>query len=353
MKILDRYICSTLIKSTLMVCLVIVVIQSFLSLVQQFQYVGQNNYTMWDAFFFMLMQVPAQFYQLFPMSGFLGVLIGLSRLAANSELIVMRASGVSVFRIAFSVIKAALIMIIIATIIGEGIAPSLQQQSEKVRETLLFPPKTHSLLNSIWLHDGNTFTRIGVLENQNAIFHITRYRFNMNGQLDEATLARSGKLEKTEWKLFGLKNTFFKSDRVVTEKQFQGELHADFKPNLEIQMQILSGEQTLKNLYRTIRYRQAVGLSVNQYVFTFWQRVLQPLTTLVMISLAVPFVFGSFRSASMGLRIMIGIMIGFIFYLLNQLFGPITLVYQFPPIFAALIPTGFFFLISCVLLLRS
>ncbi|EKD76920.1 MAG: hypothetical protein ACD_42C00533G0002, partial [uncultured bacterium] len=131
MKILDRYIRRTLIISTIMVSAVIIGLQSFLSLVQQFHYVGDHDYSMWRAFLFVPMQLPAQFYQLFPMAGFLGALIGLSRLASTSQLIVMRASGVSVMRIAWSVMKAGILMIIVVTAIGEGMGPHWQLQSER------------------------------------------------------------------------------------------------------------------------------------------------------------------------------------------------------------------------------
>src|SRR3990167_1264358 len=194
MSILDRYIAKSIFTSTLLVCSVIIALQCFLSLINQFQLVGQNHYDLWDAGRFMLMQEPSQFYQLFPMSAFLGALIGLSRLSANSELIIMRASGVSVLRIAWSVLKAAVIMILLVTILGEGIGPRLQQASEQFRQLLLFPPKNESLLHSVWLHHGNSFTRIGVLENQKTMFHITRYRFAPTGQLSEVSAAKVGHL---------------------------------------------------------------------------------------------------------------------------------------------------------------
>ena len=118
-------------------------------------------------------------------------------------------------------------------------------------------------------------------------------------------------------------------------------------------MKINTTEQTLVNLYRTIQYRQKTGLSTDQFVFTFYQRLAQPLTTFIMICLAVPFVFGTFRSASTSLRIMTGVFIAFMFYMLNQLFGPITLVYQFPPLLAALSPTLVFSALTVILLRKT
>ena len=52
----------------------------------------------------------------------------------------------------------------------------------------------------------------------------------------------------------------------------------------------------------------------------------------------------------MSMRVMLGVMLGFVFYMMNQLFGPITLVYQFPPILAAFMPSLVFLCVMMVLL---
>ncbi len=109
-------------------------------------------------------------------------------------------------------------------------------------------------------------------------------------------------------------------------------------------------QQSIVELYHAIIYRNHSGLATNQYQFTFWHRLIQPLTTIVMICLGVPFIFGSLRSASMGLRVLTGVIIGFAFYMLNQFFGPFTMVYQIPPVLAAVMPT-LLFAVACVILL--
>jgi lipopolysaccharide export system permease protein len=352
MRILNRVIRNSIFASTLLVSAVIAGIQSFLSLVQQFSTVGNGEFSLYKALIFVLMQLPAQCYQLFPITGFLGTLIGLTRLASSSQLIIMRSSGVSVIRIAWSVVKTAVVMILVITTIGEGVGPSWQQQSEKMRENALFPTKHQSLLKSVWLHQDNQFTRIGELKNQSVMRDVTSYHFTSSGRMDKAITARSGQLVDGQWVLSDVKKTYFLPGKIKSKTQPHAILHAEFKPNLQIQMSLTATEENLISLYNTIHYRQSIGLGINQYLFTFLQRLLQPITTLVMICLAVPFVFGSFRSTSAGMKIISGVFIGFTFYMLNQLLGPITLVYQFPPLLAALLPTCLFLLIVMTLLLR-
>ena len=62
---------------------------------------------------------------------------------------------------------------------------------------------------------------------------------------------------------------------------------------------------------------------------------------------------GRRRSVSMGVRVVTGISFGFIFYVLDQIFGPLTLVYGIPPIIGALLPSASFFLLSLWLMMRK
>ena len=71
------------------------------------------------------------------------------------------------------------------------------------------------------------------------------------------------------------------------------------------------------------------------------------------MQMALSFIFGPLRSVPMGVRVVTGISFGFVFYVLDQIFGPLTLVYGIPPIIGALLPSASFFLISLWLLMRK
>ena len=70
------------------------------------------------------------------------------------------------------------------------------------------------------------------------------------------------------------------------------------------------------------------------------------------MQVALSFIFGPLRSVPMGVRVVTGISFGFVFYVLDQIFGPLTLVYGIPPIIGALLPSASFFLISLWMLLK-
>ena len=96
---------------------------------------------------------------------------------------------------------------------------------------------------------------------------------------------------------------------------------------------------SLRKLAEYSRYLRQNGLQAGTFQFEFWKRVFQPLTTLVMIFLAVPFVFSSPRSVTMGRRVLFAVMVGFVFYIFNAFLGQFSVVFQVSPLVAALMPT--------------
>src|SRR5579863_724466 len=101
MRILDRYICSAVIIATGLVVLTLLGIESFIEFIGELPSMGVANYGILSVFAYVAMQLPSDLYELFPIAGFLGSLIGLGRLASTSELVVMRAAGISIARIAW------------------------------------------------------------------------------------------------------------------------------------------------------------------------------------------------------------------------------------------------------------
>ena len=67
-----------------------------------------------------------------------------------------------------------------------------------------------------------------------------------------------------------------------------------------------------------------------------------PVSVIAMMLLAASTVFGPLRSVPMGARIVAGVILGFGFYVANQVFGPMSLVYAVPPLLGALLPSLLF-----------
>lgn len=352
MKMIDRYIGKAIILSTLMVCTVMLGLLFFIALINEINDAGGFLAVL----YFSILQIPVEFYELFPIALFLGVLIGLGRLNTLSELIVMRSVGISVRRIMWSVLKAGFLMIFVATIIGEYVAPKWQFLYDAYENKKAFSFSTKhaiALPHSIWIREGESFTHISTFENMHEIQGVTRYFFDDHDRMQKVLYANTGVWENKHWELEKPEESAFEKSVVDTPVILSDRLNVGIRSRREESLDLASQDQTLGKLYKTIGYRTQFGLNPSTGLYAFWKRILQPITCFIMIILAVPFVFGSFRDSSASFRILVGVMLGVMFYTLSQLFGPITIVYQFPPFLAAVMPTLMFALVAVFFLLRG
>lgn len=351
-KIISYYIAKQVIIATCLVIVILVGIECFMLFFQEVSSIGKANYSAVKAFLYVLMQIPFNIYQLFPMAGFLGCLIGLGRLASKSELVVMQASGVSIINIIWAVIKAALLMIVVMTIVGEVVAPQLQAYSERMKTVALGDAKSYSRLNGFWLRNKNYFIHIGAVISNEKVENVSFFKVEGQKLRTISYAATATKVAKSQWQFQNVSETNLEGDKVTTRNLAKLNLAIQFDPVLLSLGNDSSVDQlTLMALYHSAKYRKQIGLFANQYQYAFWQRLFQPVSVIIMIILGVPFVFGSLRSSTMGLRVLTGIIVGFSFYMINRFIGPIAVVYQISPIIAALLP-ALIFLILCVILFR-
>ncbi|MBY0378337.1 MAG: LPS export ABC transporter permease LptG [Gammaproteobacteria bacterium] len=353
MRLLNRYICRTVLGTTLVVIIALISMDFFIQLMNEIDDLGRGNYGIMQALIFVLMELPRDVYQLFPMAGLIGCLMGLGLLASSSELVVMRASGVSLAQITRAVFIAILIMVAVVTFLGEAVGPRAMLYGEQLKALARSGGQALATRNGLWLRDGADFVRIQTVQTAKVLDNVTRYSFNEQHQMTKMIYAAHARYENGAWSLDDVKETDVALNGTVTSKTAPtGVWHMQLNPAVLKITQIDPDEMTLSKLYQWIEYRKANGLRYNNYALTFWQRIFQPLATCVMMLLAIPFIFGPLRSATMGLRLVAGVIVGFSFYILNQLFGPISLVYQLPPILAAIIPMTLFACIGVLFIRR-
>jgi lipopolysaccharide export system permease protein len=266
----------------------------------------------------------------------------------------MRAAGLSLGDIIVAVCKLAIILIIFAWLLGEWVAPSLGRFATEQKAVALSGGQALRTENGTWMRDRDNFIHIQTIDQGRHLEGITRYEFNKNMELQKASVARFGDYEKDHWVLHDIKETLFEKEKISRNHIATQNWISHIDPEVLSLVGVKDLEDlSIVGLWQTIHYRQANGLDPKTYSLAFWQKLTRPFATLVMMFLAIPFIFGPLRSSTMGLRMLVGVLVGFAFYTFNELFGPLTLVYQIPPILGALLPTCFFFGFGLILLKRS
>jgi lipopolysaccharide export system permease protein len=338
MKIISRYLITTVIKASLVIALLLVGVDLFIELANAIGDMGQGQYGLLNVFEYVFMILPTNLYHFSPMIGLLGGLIGLGILATNSELVVMRTSGFSGLRIFVAVGIAAICLSLIASVVGEFIAPSLQKRAVIQRQQAIYGSESLHTKGGLWVHMHDDFLHAGRIVGQGLMFDVNFYTFDhhkMTSVRHAEKVAYVGK----HWEAHDVSITQFKSDHIVTQS-YKREVWQDLHlaPRILIAQTGDVFDLSMVELWSQIHFLKNVGLAYEQYELALWQRAFQPLATIVMILLAIPFVFGSLRTGSTGLRLMVGVVLGVGFYVLNQFSGQFALVYGIPPLLAALFP---------------
>lgn len=300
MKILSRYIGSTVIISILMVILVLISLEIFIEFTSEFSDMGTGNYGLLQVLMCVFMHLPGDIYRFFPMAGLIGCLMGLGWLAQHSELIVMRAAGVSLVRITAVVIGAAVLITVVAILLGEVIAPFAQHTATIYKTEAMSSGQEYQTEQGVWVRDGHDYIHIDSVLSKGRLQAITRYHFNKHN-LASISFAKQGKYQRHGWVFQDISETKFLNNKVISNHYAEQEWHLTFNPHLLGLINIDTDQRSISQLYAYIKYLRGSGLQTNKYEFDFWQRIFQPLATLVMILLAVPFIFWTFTYCPYGI----------------------------------------------------
>lgn len=338
MRVLDRYIGRSVIFGTVVALLVLLTLLSFLTLMEELQDVGKGRYDVGDAFQFMLLVVPRYAYEVFPMSALLGTLIGLGGLASHSELIAMRAAGVSYSRIVLSVLKTGVLMMLVAAVIGELVAPFSEQHAQHMRTERQSGQVTLKTQYGFWARDGEAFVNIRKILPGAQLADIYIYEFGPDRRLRQSTHAATARYQDDHWQLEGIRQSRFGEAGVETFKLQQATWDSLLNPDLLSAVVVNPRMLPIWGLYNYIQFMRANGQEVLSYEVAFWAKVVTPLVTLIMLFLATPFVFGSLRRVGVGQRLFVGALMGSGFFLLNRAFSYMAVVYDLNPLFAAAFP---------------
>jgi lipopolysaccharide export system permease protein len=353
-KILDLYIGRTIISTTALVLVTFVGLSGIIKYVEQLRKVGRGTYDLLQALYFVLLSIPRDIEMFFPMAALLGALIGLGMLAASSELVVMQAAGFSKLDIGLSVLKTAVPLMIIVTLLGQWGAPQAQKMARDLRAISISGGSIVSTRSGVWARDANDFIFIAKVDDER-LYGMNMWSFDQNKELQSTIFAEQVDYDgNNTWTMSDVQITSFEDDVQITKESLPSySWQTSLAPDKLAIVTVKPEELSLSGLYDYVSYLQASEQDASRYELAFWRKVTQPLSIAVMMLMALSFIFGPLRSVTMGARILSGVIAGFTFYISSEFFGPVSLVYQIPPVFGAVAPSIVFFGIALMLLRRK
>jgi len=353
MRIIQRYITFHLFWTTLLALFVLVSLFAFFTLIDQLDDTGRGAYGVLQAFTYVLLVTPRLAYELFPIAAVIGAMAVLGMLAKNSELDVIRTSGVSQADLALLMMKSSLVLVFLAIIIGEFAAPAGEEKAQTLRSVSLTKQITLKTRHGLWVRDGNSFINIRRVLPDNRIEEIYLYEFDDNNRLHSSIYAERAVYDDRRWLMENIEESILSEESVERRYLKRAAWESLLNPEMINLVTVRPQYLTLWELATYINYLKRNVQDAQRYEQAFWIKLVRPFSILAVIVLAVPLVRGNARTVAIGQRVFTGAVAGIIFHLGNQISSNLGIVYQIHPAVSATLPTILLSMLIILLMLRE
>lgn len=353
MTILERYLWRSILLSILLTWLSLSLLFALFDFLAELADLDSDTrYGALQALGYVFLGLPRTLYMNFPYAVLIGSLLGLGNLAANSEIVAMRAAGFSINRIVGATLKLGIGLSLMVFALGEWGVPRAESYAQHYK-TRLEQQEVALSAEGAWLKNNNRLVHIEKVWSEIKLDGIAVYEIDHElGGIRRVIKAASAQRpnNNSPWILQQVREYRLLSDKVAIQKTEQ-QAAPDLLPNTILSMATVTPEQlSAQELAAFIENQRENALSSEYFELEYWKHFTTPLSTLVMLILAAPLVFGFQRNAGAGQRIFIGILIGISYLLLDRIISRTGLVYGLAPFWSAVLPlllftaVGLFFL---------
>lgn len=337
--VLSEYLMRTIVASTALVLAVLLALAGLFEFIAELEDV-KNGYQAPQAALYALLRLPILGFEMMPVSALIGSLLGLGALAANSEIIVMRASGLSVGKLSKMVAVTGVAMLVITGLLGEYIGPPLDYFARDMRTEARSGQEEERIGNATWVRDGSAYLHLERVNSEFEFGSLYVYRFDESNHLKSIAQAENAGIDVgDQWRLENFRETQFQDDGVqVVQSSLTME---SFDVNAELLGNALAKPSSLsvRGLLSYINYQKRNSLDSRIFETELWYRVSRTISVMIMPILALAFVFGSLRAGGAGARLLIGVVIGLAYYLASEMLANSGQVFNLNPALITWLPT--------------
>ena len=343
MRTLTRYIGRDVLFATLAIFAALLSLFAFFDLINELSDVGKGGYTISTAMLYVALHLPSRVYELFPVAALIGTLFALAQLVANSEYTVMRASGTSLWQVAWAVVRVGIPLAVATFLAGEFVAPP----AERLAQTIRMAAKGDStrfvaqqFTSGFWFRQDRQFVNIRSVLADLTLVGVRIYEFDDDMRLTASRAAETGRfVNDGHWELANVKATEISGDIAKVSTAATWAWSTVLRPSLLTVYQVAPERLELATLWDNIRVLGAGGSTkTSRFEIAFWNKIFYPLAVLAMMIVALPFAHFQRRQGGVGFRIFAGTMLGLAFFLIGRLFSSLGVLNDWPPLISATLP---------------
>jgi lipopolysaccharide export system permease protein len=340
---LFRYFAREILATSLLVLVALLALFGFFDLVRELDDVGRGGYRLGVMIGYVLLSLPSHAYVLLPAAALIGTLFALARMSEQSELTVMRSSGLSMRQLAAHVAGAGVAVALVTLVVGEFVTPYTEEAAKSLRLKATSSIVAREFRSGFWVKDDRSFVNIQDVTADTVLLNLKIYEFDKSYRLASISRAARGAYEgANRWSLAEVEVTRFDGDKAVLERRASSVWNSVLTPDILSVLKIVPERMSVLNLSAYIEHLRENRQKTTRYEIALWQKVLYPVAAIVMMILAIPFAIQSQRAGGTGAKIVLGILLGLGFHFAGRLFSHVGLLNDWPASFSAGMPTLIF-----------
>ena len=300
------------------------------------------------------LRIPQLIQRFMPFSLLLGTLVTLASMNQHSEIISMKAAGVSAHQIIAPLILASLFLAGANFIFNERIvtrATAALNAWEDVDYGNV-PPETGTQTN-VWIRAGDDLIFASQVTGGGRDTHLQGVRvYDRQGTTLTGTItAETARYARPGWELFNVRRFDIQSGQVTQAASLR--MGDDILPIQFTLASVDPNEQDFWMLRRSIDELERAGRSIRSAESNWWHKISGPLSGVLMPLLAAIAAFGLARSGQLFLRAVLGMGLGFSYFIADNFALAMGNFGAYPPLLAAWGPFVLFALIGETVLIRT
>jgi lipopolysaccharide export system permease protein len=290
-----------------------------------------------------LLKAPGVILMLLPFAFLFGVLAAFVGLNRRSELVAMRAAGVSAWRFIFPAAAAAFVAGAVVVVALNPLASWLNGQYERTTTRLMYDV-TLDQAKETWLRQGDGRTQI-VIHAKTRVPGTERlkdvslfvYTADEQGRLEFSRLieAREARLKKGFWELYGAREAG-KGEQAVRYETLS--IPSNLNPASAFERFAEPASVPFWELPQVIHRIHSAGFSATAYRLRLHQLLATPLLFAAMSILGAAFSLRLMRLGGLAVLAGSGVALGFLFFFFNELCGALGKAEIIPPFLAGWTP---------------
>ena len=312
---------------------------------------GNGEAELWH---YVSLRVPLLIQRFLPFSALLGTLIAFTALNQHSEVIAMKAAGLSAHQVLAPLVVASLGLALAAFVFNEGVAVNSARMVNAWNDNDYRPIRSSSGVQSnVWLKAGNDLVHANIASGRGSALQlqgVTIYD-RQGGALQRVIEAERAVQADGGWRLEDVRS--YDTAMNVVRRQRQVMALPGVTPDRFTLAKVNPDERNFIALRQDIADLEAAGRPSEEARAGLWHKISGPLSMVLMPLLAAVAAFGLARSGQVLLRAAAGMALGFAYFVVDNLSLALGNVGAYPAWLAAWAPFVLFLLIGEAVLVRS